>query len=42
MIMADESFFELVYGVLPSDRELVRGARSLLNAVHDHSIKATS
>lgn len=42
MIMADESFFELVYGVLPSDRELVRGARSLLNAVHDHSIKTAS
>ena len=33
MIMADESFFELVYGVLPQDRELVRGARSLLPAV---------
>lgn len=35
MIMADESFFELVYGVLPAERELVRGARSLLAAVDD-------
>ena len=39
MIMADESFFELVYGVLPTNRELVRGARSLLSAVNDYSIK---
>jgi hypothetical protein len=37
MIMADESFFELVYGVLPEDRELVRGARSLLTPVAETS-----
>ena len=33
MIMADDSFFELVYGELPADRELVRGVRPLLAAV---------
>ena len=40
MIMADESFFELVYGVLPDEREMVRGARSLLTAVTDESLAA--
>jgi len=42
MIMADDSFFELVYGVLPEDRELIRGASSLLTPVSDELISATS
>lgn len=40
MIMADESFFELVYGELPAERELVRGARSLLTPVAETSTAA--
>ena len=42
MIMADDSFFELVYGVLPGDRELVRGARSLLTPVSETSAAASA
>ena len=33
MIMADDSFFELVYDELPAERELVRGLRPILSAV---------
>ena len=33
MIMADDSFFELVYGTLPESRELIRGALPLIAPV---------